>query len=146
MPESREALHTGGCQCGAVRYAAYAPLNRSHFCHCRMCQKAVGNLFAALAGVDQKGFAWTKGSPATYRSSSVAERGFCGKCGTPLSFRYLNKDRISVTLGSLDDPEAVPIESHIGMEGHVSWMKLCDDLPTRETDTSGLADMVSNQG
>ena len=51
MAEAREALHTGGCQCGAVRYAAYAPLNHSHFWHCRMCQKAVGNLFAALAGV-----------------------------------------------------------------------------------------------
>jgi len=146
MADSRKPLHSGGCQCGAVRYAAYAPLSHSHFCHCRMCQRAVGNLFAALAGVNRKDFAWTKGEPSVYRSSSVAERGFCNKCGTPLSFRYLSRDRISVTLGSLDDPEGVPIERHIGMEGHVSWVKLCDSLPTHVTDTSGLTDMVNNQG
>ena len=42
---------TGGCQCGAVRYAASGTLDNAHICHCRMCQKAVGNyLHAALAG------------------------------------------------------------------------------------------------
>lgn len=36
---------TGGCQCGAVRYRADAMLD---ICYCRMCQKAMGNLFALL--------------------------------------------------------------------------------------------------
>ena len=42
---------SGGCQCGAVRYHATAVLDTSHICHCRMCQKAVGNFFAALIGI-----------------------------------------------------------------------------------------------
>ena len=39
---------TGGCQCGALRYRATAMLDNSHLCHCRMCQKATGNIFSAL--------------------------------------------------------------------------------------------------
>ena len=47
MTEAREPVHTGGCQCGAVRYALYAEPTNPHVCHCRMCQKAFGNVFAA---------------------------------------------------------------------------------------------------
>ena len=41
---------TGGCQCGAVRYALLEPPSNPHICHCRMCQKAFGSFFAPLAG------------------------------------------------------------------------------------------------
>ena len=81
---------SGGCQCGAIRYALYAEPAAADICHCRMCQKAMGNLFMAVASVPQEQFAWTRGAPATWQSSAIAERGFCAKCGTPLSFRYLS--------------------------------------------------------
>ena len=51
MTETRKPLHTGGCQCGAVRYALYAEPTNPHVCHCRMCQKASGGYFGAFAGV-----------------------------------------------------------------------------------------------
>ena len=104
MSNACTPLHTGGCQCGAVRYALYAEPTNPHVCHCRMCQKAFGNAFAPLAGVPLSDFAWVRGQLAIYRSSEMAERGFCRDCGTPLSFRYVDKDRISISLGSLDDP------------------------------------------
>ena len=48
--QERKPMMTGGCQCGAVRYALFdAP--ESTVCHCRMCQKAVGGPFAALSKV-----------------------------------------------------------------------------------------------
>ena len=49
-PERIETEASGGCQCGAVRYHVTAVLDTSHICHCRMCQKAAGNFFAALIG------------------------------------------------------------------------------------------------
>ena len=45
MSEQRKPVLTGGCQCGAVRYALYAMPERAGICHCRMCQKAVGGPF-----------------------------------------------------------------------------------------------------
>jgi hypothetical protein len=100
MPDTRKPRHTGGCQCGAVRYALYAEPTNPHVCHCRMCQKAFGSYFAPLAGVPLGDFAWVKGTPGIFKSSEVVERGFCRDCGTPLFFRYVDKDRISVSLGS----------------------------------------------
>jgi hypothetical protein len=41
-------IHTGGCQCGAVRYRIEGELEYPHLCHCRMCQKAAGNYFMPL--------------------------------------------------------------------------------------------------
>lgn len=38
---------TGGCQCGAVRFAC-DHLGRASICHCRMCQKAFGGYFGPL--------------------------------------------------------------------------------------------------
>ena len=52
---------TGGCQCGAVRYALHEPPTGPHICHCRMCQKAFGSFFAPLTGVPLQAFELTRG-------------------------------------------------------------------------------------
>ena len=57
---------------------------------------------------------------------------------------------LSVTIGSLDDPELVPIKVHHGAEAMVSWLALNDGLPQRRTgDTPAAAEkyeaMVSHQ-
>jgi len=132
MTEKKPVL-TGGCQCGAVRYALYAA-PKADICHCRMCQKAVGNLFLAAAGVALDDFAWTRGAPATYQSSSVAARDFCRTCGTPLTFRYLEKDEINVTIGSLDDPAAARPTAQFGIESRVPWWHDLLDLPGSTTE------------
>ena len=49
-------VHSGGCQCGAIRYKISGELGYPHICHCRMCQKASGNFFMALAGSRQEDF------------------------------------------------------------------------------------------
>jgi len=74
MTDTRKPVHTGGCQCGAVRYALYAEPTNPHVCYCRMCQKAFGSYFAPLAGVPPKDFAWVKGTPGVFKSSEAAER------------------------------------------------------------------------
>lgn len=143
-----EVRITGGCQCGAIRYALFAPPRGAHLCHCRMCQKAVGGPFAALAPVRLADFAWTRGTPATFRSSEVAARDFCADCGTPLTFRYLEGPGdvpgddgsqggwIDVTIGSLDRPADVPPLRHYGIESLVPWMLRVDTLPRSSTDAS----------
>jgi hypothetical protein len=132
MTSKRAPMLTGGCQCGAIRYALYAAPS-ADICHCRMCQKAMGNLFMASASVPHEQFAWTRGAPATWQSSAVAERGFCAGCGTPLSFRYLAGARISVTAGSLDQPARARPTAQIGIESRVPWFAELAALPASTT-------------
>ena len=113
---------TGGCQCGAVRYRLLAEPTGANVCHCRMCQKAGGGPFMTFGGVRLSEFAVTSGAIATFSSSDIAERGFCAECGTPLTYRGLKSDRISVTLGSLDNPGAVEPETQLGVESRVGWL------------------------
>jgi hypothetical protein len=142
-PSPPESL-TGGCQCGAVRYHATMAPQKVHYCHCRMCQRAVGNVVATLAPVRKDHLQWT-GTPKFFKSSSLATRGFCGDCGTPLSFAYDASEWICVTIGSLDDPAAVAPEVHFGVESQVAWLRIDDSLERVATDESKLADMINHQ-
>jgi hypothetical protein len=149
MTEERTAVMTGGCQCGKVRYALYAEPAKADICHCRMCQRALGNLFMAVASLKRGDFAWTRGTPATFRSSSAAERGFCADCGTPLSFRYLARDSMSVTIGSLDAPARARPSRQYGIESRVPWFHELADLPATRTEQDpppgGMAALESYQ-
>jgi hypothetical protein len=134
MSEVKTPAATGGCQCGKVRYGLYVAPENSHACHCRMCQRATGGLFAALAGAPKAAFAWTQGEPAVVESSNLAQRAYCRDCGTPLSFSYnLPEARFYVTIGSLDDPQAAPIIKQYGAESRISWVRFCEDVPAEKT-------------
>ncbi len=127
---------SGGCQCGAVRYRLEAAPTGANICHCRMCQKASGGPLMAFAGVRLAQLVWTRGRPKVFVSSAVAERGFCPECGTPLTYRILDHDRISVTIGSLDNPSAVTPAMQYGAESKVPWVESIVTLPKQ--DITGL--------
>jgi hypothetical protein len=141
LTEPRRPVMTGGCQCGAVRYALMGLPDRVPLCHCRMCQKAVGGPFAAFARVRETDFAWTRGTPASFASSSLARRDFCSTCGTPLSFRYNDSESVSVTIGSLDRPQEVLPTSHLGGESRLGWLDALGTIPVVTTDD----DMTANR-
>lgn len=126
-------------------------VEKPHVCHCRMCQRATGGVFAALAGCAKANLEWTKGKPAFFASSNLATRGFCRDCGTPLTFTYnLPEARIYVTIGSLDEPERAAIETQFGVESRLSWVKFCDGVEELKTGQvpggeEFFANMKSNQ-
>jgi hypothetical protein len=74
-------------------------------------------------------FTFTKGEPKYFRSSSIAQRGFCGECGSPLVFVFDGDDEVWVLLGSLDHPEAWPLTSaaawgpvvHTQIDSKIPW-------------------------
>ena len=137
---------TGGCQCGAVRYALKEMPSGPHICHCRMCQKAFGSFFAPLTGVPMAAFEVTRGTLAVFMSSDQAERGFCRDCGTPLTFRYVEGPRIAVSIGSLDEPEKIAPRNQYGIESRTSWFTTLPTLPgdqTTEEDSPELAAKIA---
>ena len=113
---------TGGCQCGALRYRVAAPFRDAGLCHCRMCQKASGGPFMAFAQTQDGSLRWERGELSVFRSSEIAERGFCAACGTPLTYRNLRTGGISLSIGSLDDPNAVAPKWQLGVESAVGWL------------------------
>ena len=124
---------TGGCQCGAIRFALTAAPVKISICHCRMCQKASGAPFASLADVAHGDFAWTRGKPAAFRSSSLAERDFCADCGTPLSFRHLGGPNIEIMTGAFDRPDRVVPTRQFGIESRLGWVVAIANLPSQTT-------------
>lgn len=128
-PISKAKLE-GGCQCGAVRYVASGAPLMTALCHCTMCRRA--NAAPAVAWVlfEAENVRFTQGEPATFASSPDARRGFCARCGTPLSFTasYI-PGLIDLTVGSLDQPERVQLDFHYWYSKRLSWLHVADDLP-----------------
>lgn len=98
------AAATGGCLCGAVRFALRRPLRAVVVCHCGQCRRWHGHVGAytqcdadGLRLDEDRGLAW-------FRSSEVARRGFCRECGSSLFWQRHGSDRVSVAAGALDAP------------------------------------------
>jgi hypothetical protein len=125
---------TGGCQCGAVRYRIEGPLGHAGICYCRMCQKAFGSIGAPLVSVPLDQFHWTRGTPSTWHSSPIVERGFCSVCGTPLFMLEEDYGVIEIAIGSLDDPAVAPPHHAVGIESKINWTDSLPGLPSRRTD------------
>ena len=124
----------GGCLCGALRYRATPTHREGYYCHCRMCQLAFGNTRAAFINLRKDEVEWTRGVPTHFASSNFARRGFCGQCGTPLSFEYLDSPRMDLSVGSLDDPGAFKPVSHFAIESRIAPWHADDRLPGERLD------------
>src|SRR6266545_4005264 len=107
---NHKTVLTGGCQCGAIRFAVSKAPAKISICHCRMCQKASGAPFA-----------------------SFAERDFCAACGTPLSFRRIGGPRIEIMTGTFDRPDRVVPTRQYGTESRLGWVVGIANLPSQTT-------------
>jgi hypothetical protein len=137
MPEETQtAPLTGGCLCGAVRFEARPERREGYYCHCRMCQLAFGNTRASFINLRKDQVTWSGTAPTEYASSSFALRGFCNRCGTPLSFAYDGSLRMDLSVGSFDDPAALTPVSHFAVESRVANWHADDGLPGERLDAS----------
>lgn len=121
-------VHDGGCICGAVRYRLTGAFTYSAHCHCRSCQRAVGAGFVTYSAVAPENFAVTKGKPAIYRSSPGVARGFCGKCGTSLTYAGDDWTDTAVMTATLDDPAAAVPTTNVYLDHKQPWVALDDAL------------------
>lgn len=123
--------HTGGCQCGAVRFRVEGTLPDASICHCRMCQKAFGSFYAPLVSVREADFVWTRGAPKKFQSSNAAARGFCADCGTPLTYEAL--DGLAIAIGAFDDPSTIAPKIQWGIEAGLPYVHSLSELPRKGT-------------
>ncbi len=118
----QSGMFTGGCLCGAVRFSCSQQPSLVSYCHCRMCQKQTGGLFSVMANFPRAAVMWSGKERILRRSSPLAVRGFCGDCGTPLSFQYEDAEHTSVSVGALEHPERVRPTQHGGIESRIAWV------------------------
>lgn len=109
---------TGGCQCGAVRYAVSAMASEIYICHCTECRRQSASAFGISVYVPSDSVRLEKGEPRRW-SRPGAEAGpvdgyFCGDCGTRLW--HISRDAAAMTSikgGSLDDGVDVASAVHV---------------------------------
>lgn len=133
-PDANAAPLTGGCLCGALRFEARPTSREGYYCHCRMCQLAFGNARAAFINLRKDEVRWLGAEPSYYASSKIARRGFCGHCGTPLSFDYLDSERMDLSVGSFDEPALLTPTSHFAVEMRIANWHADDGLPGTRID------------
>jgi hypothetical protein len=124
----------GSCLCGAVRYETRGPLRSVVNCHCSMCLKWHGH-FGAYTGttldrftlVEDRGLKW-------YRSSVVADRGFCCECGSSLFWRKRDAGTIGIAAGTLAAPTGLRTKRHEFVAFKSDYYDLTDELEKRDSD------------
>ncbi len=124
---------TGGCFCGAVRYEAKGDVFHSTLCHCSDCRHVAAAPAVAWFSVAVPDFRITAGTPRRFKSSPDVERGFCGDCGTGLTYRHDGRPEIDITTCSLDAPETIPPADHSFVRSRLSWIGVADGLPEYDT-------------
>jgi hypothetical protein len=103
---------TGGCGCGAVRFALSAAPIAAGYCHCTRCQRRTGGPWSLQARVAPGSFSITQGADAvgSWRPEGGFAKEFCSRCGSSLWSRSPDDpDIVSVRFGVFDgDPGIRP--------------------------------------
>lgn len=142
----------GGCLCGRVRYELGSDPFDCGWCHCRTCQLSSGAPAMAFASVKRGEWVVTDSDADVrrIRSSSFAQRLFCGQCGTPLAIDYdIQPETFDFSVATLDDPGIIRPEFHIFWSSKVPWFNPGDELPKHERfrpDTVGLSGITPPDG
>lgn len=125
---SEKVILEGGCLCGDIRYQTTAlPFNSDH-CHCSMCRKTTGAVVGTWVDFKIEEVMWLNTKPLEYASSNEIRRGFCPSCGSSVSFRHIeHPEYITLSTGSLDEPDKAPAKIHIHVADKVSWLNIDDD-------------------
>ena len=96
---------SGPCLYGHRRLAAEVNRPTAYGCHGRIGQRAFGAIYSAFASFPEATGTWTgEAPPNVYTSSPIAERGFCARCGTSISFRHLDHEKIDLAIVAYYQP------------------------------------------
>ncbi|HET7805745.1 MAG TPA: GFA family protein [Pseudolabrys sp.] len=139
---------SGGCSCGAVRFAIDGYLY-AHLCHCDACKKRTGSAYGVSVVVENAQVIAFSGETRTF--TRVAESGkkvdyeFCPRCAATLRWHVAAlKDRQVLAGGAFDDMRAFEMagEMYTGMA--LPWARIgCEVARTGEADEAYRAAVIA---
>ena len=133
--------HTGGCQCGAVRYEVVGEPRQVIVCHCRECQRQSGSAFGMTMVVDEAALRIVQGEPKLFTRKTDSGReilcGFRPQCGTRIYHKpQYRPGTISVKPGTLDDTSWLKPGTHLWTVRKQGWVRVPDDVVVHEKQPS----------
>lgn len=116
-----DAVRSGGCLCGAVRYTVRGEPFHVGRCHCGDCRKESGSAYTIYGQWPLEAFEST-GEHATYQG-----RSFCPRCGSSLFTLDEEGVGAEIQLGSLDDaPFGLRPEAELWIKRREPWLLAID--------------------
>ena len=132
------AEHSGGCLCGTIRFRMTADPLWVAYCHCESCRRHTGSVVATFAGFAESAVSFSEGTPAVFESSPHVWRSFCGRCGSPISYRSTRfPGEVHFYIGVMDRPEQYLPQAHVHHGERVPWFDTKDDLARFERTANG---------
>lgn len=116
------------CLCGAVRLIGRRTDSPFAACHCSMCRRWSGHVWA---GPEVEGLTVEGDALRWFRSSDTAERGFCGNCGSSLVWRQIGAGTAAISAGALEPPSGLRLEGHIYTAHKGDYYDIADGLPQK---------------
>lgn len=121
----------GSCLCGQIQFLAGLPSKWCAHCHCSMCRKAHGAGYVTWVGFERGQVTFTEGEDrlSWFESSTGAQRGFCGQCGSSMFFRSQQwPGELHIALGCFEDAIDRRPRANVFFDRHVDWMPIDNKL------------------
>ncbi|MGR3494164.1 GFA family protein [Citreimonas sp.] len=113
----------GRCLCGAVHVTVGDPPGWVGICHCDMCKRWSGAVFACFGASDVT----VTGPVVEYRSSPKSFRAFCGQCGSHLYMADEGRAERDLMPGLFAETKDWPVRSEIYTDRALCWARLPGD-------------------
>jgi hypothetical protein len=137
-----DEVHSGGCQCGQLRYRTEGQPVKAALCHCRYCQTRTGSAFGVSAYFPASKVQVT-GDVRDYTFTTESGRAFttrfCPICGTNVLWALeMSPDLVGVAAGTFDPPTFwFPLTREIFTRSAAPFVHT--DLPEKSETTASYA-------
>ena len=114
--------HLASCQCGAARAEMTGAPKFVGNCHCEACRKATGGAVSTWVGFNDDQVRWLTEKPSYYASSAGVKRGYCAKCGTPLTYageKWAGETHFLI--GVMEHPENYTPQGEVFADEALPW-------------------------
>ena len=132
--EVYSARNSGHCLCGGVRWSYDAPFTAMLHCHCSICRKHHGTLFATFVAGPLATFHWRGGTEkiVTWQSSVQGRRSFCSVCGSKVPGVDHASGQVFMPAGTVGGDLGLRPQMHLFVGSKSPLHELHDGLPQHE--------------
>lgn len=134
-PEIYSARINGACVCGGVRWSYDRAATSMLHCHCSICRKHHGTLFATVVAGPLTTFHWRAGTEriGTWQSSEKGRRSFCSTCGSKVPGVNHETKHVWMPAGALEGEFGIRPQMHVFVGSRSANHEIHDRLPQHAT-------------